>query len=137
MKFYNEARKLHDPEAYFQEQKKRSKAGAAKSKEKMSKKISYKGTDFVGWKELEDKTGISRYLYNKFYRHGIDPSFRVGKDGPMDTKDVKQVVKQYCYMTNESYPLTREDALNICNRACAIGLLTTQQVELFLNNNFR
>lgn len=137
MKLYNETRKSKDFEAYLQEQRKRSKAGAAKSKEIVTKKIAYEGREFLGWKELEDETGISRYLYNKFYRHGINPSFRVGKDGPMDTEDVKQVVTQYCYMINESYPLTKEDALIVCERARAVGLLTKQQAEAFIINNFR
>ena len=45
--------------------------------------IEYKGNYYWNWIELRDNTGCSKHLYNKYYLNGIDPQFRIGKDGPV------------------------------------------------------
>ena len=52
----------------------------------------------------------------------------------MDNDDLKHVIQKFCYVNYENYPVTKEDALNVCNRAYDIGLLTKQQVEAFISN---
>lgn len=48
--------------------------------------LEYKGTLYYGYRELQEKTGVSEFLYKKYYKKGIDPEFRIGKDGPISKK---------------------------------------------------
>jgi len=45
--------------------------------------IEYKGKIYYGYRELEEATGVTGYLYIKYYKHGIDPESRIGKNGPV------------------------------------------------------
>jgi hypothetical protein len=47
-----------------------------------SKSIEYKGIIYYGWRELKEQTGISKDLYKSYYEKGLDPSPRIGKNGP-------------------------------------------------------
>ena len=44
--------------------------------------LEYKGNIYYGWRELKEATGVSKSLYQKYYLNGIDPEFRIGKNGP-------------------------------------------------------
>ena len=55
---------------------------ALKSKEKCAIKVEYYGVVYIGWRELYDATGVSKHLYKKYYMKGINPSERIGKNGP-------------------------------------------------------
>jgi len=44
--------------------------------------LEYKGVNYYGWRELEEVTGITKNLYKKYYLNGIDPTPRIGKNGP-------------------------------------------------------
>ncbi len=44
--------------------------------------IEYNGVNYYGWRELREATGITKTLYKKYYLNGIDPTPRIGKDGP-------------------------------------------------------
>lgn len=44
--------------------------------------IEYKNVIYYGWRELKEKTGVSKSLYNKYYMNGIDPESRIGSNGP-------------------------------------------------------
>lgn len=48
-----------------------------------SKIIEYKGKTYYGWRELQEGTGVTKHLYNKYYLNGIDPETRIGANGPM------------------------------------------------------
>lgn len=63
--------------------RKNAKMGGQASKQKLASKIEYKGKIYLGWKELYEMTGISKFLYKKFYLKGFDPSDRIGCDGPI------------------------------------------------------
>lgn len=67
-----------DPIAYAALQREK----ALIKKEKHSIRIEYRGVVYVGWRELLEATGVSKHLYNKYYAKGIDPSDRIGKNGP-------------------------------------------------------
>lgn len=60
-----------------------SKYAARKSAEVKSKRIEYKGEIYLGWKQLRDKTGVSKHLYTKYYLNGVDPEFRINTNGPI------------------------------------------------------
>lgn len=60
----------------------RSKIAAEKSAEKCRKQLEYNGVVYDGWAALKQQTGITRELYNKYYINGIDPTDRIGKNGP-------------------------------------------------------
>lgn len=47
-----------------------------------TKSIEYKGKTYYGWRELKEATGVTKHLYNKYYINGIDPTARIGADGP-------------------------------------------------------
>lgn len=49
-------------------------------RKKKLKNIEYKGNWYVGYDELQEKTGVSRYLYIKFYLNGQDPTFYIGNN---------------------------------------------------------
>jgi hypothetical protein len=48
-----------------------------------TKHIEYKGKIYYGWRQLNEDTGVTKHLYNKYYVNGIDPEPRIGMDGPM------------------------------------------------------
>jgi hypothetical protein len=45
--------------------------------------IEYKGVLYYGWRELKEKTGVTKHLYKKYYLNGVDPEPRIGCDGPI------------------------------------------------------
>lgn len=45
--------------------------------------IEYKGVIHYGWRELLEKTKVTKHLYKKYYLNGIDPESRIGCDGPI------------------------------------------------------
>jgi len=45
--------------------------------------IEYKGVIYYGWRDLLEKTKVTKHLYKKYYLKGIDPEFRIGCDGPI------------------------------------------------------
>ena len=45
--------------------------------------LEYNGQYYWSYKELKEKTGCSKHLYLKYYKQGIDPTPRMGKDGPV------------------------------------------------------
>jgi len=47
-----------------------------------SKDIEYKGKTYYGGRELQEGTGVTKHLYNKYYLNGIDPEARIGANGP-------------------------------------------------------
>jgi len=44
--------------------------------------IEYCGKTYWGWNELMRETGVSKHLYKKYYMNGINPEYRIGKNGP-------------------------------------------------------
>lgn len=118
-----------NPEEAKEKQMKASILGAKASKEKMSKRVELNGVIYCGWGELTSKTGISKFLYNKFYKHGIDPTFRVGKDGPMIEEDVKHLMTMFCKKQFIKEPDTKEERRKIALRMVSVGLLTTKELE--------
>lgn len=57
----------------------------------VAKEIEYYGKIYYGWRELHEATGVSKHLYNKYYKKGINPSFRIGSDGPISKKKGESV----------------------------------------------
>lgn len=70
-------------EQFLENNRKNAKLGGQASKLVKSNRIEYKGKIYLGWKELQDLTGVSKFLYNRFYAKGFDPEDRIGKDGPL------------------------------------------------------
>lgn len=99
-----------------------------------AKSIEYNGDIFYGWRELQEATGCTKFLYNKFYKNGIDPSFRIGKDGPMTPDEIRQLAFQYARQMDVLPPVTIEDFKNILTRMQNVGIITDKQVDLFINN---
>jgi hypothetical protein len=44
--------------------------------------IEYKGVIYYGWRELQEKTNVTKHLYKKYYLNGVDPESRIGCNGP-------------------------------------------------------
>jgi hypothetical protein len=42
------------------------------------KNIEYKGQIYIGWKNLLKETGVSEFLYKKYYLNGYDPEVNIG-----------------------------------------------------------
>lgn len=70
-------------EQFLETNRKNAKLGGQAAKLVKANRIEYKGKVYFGWKELYDLTGISKFLYNRFYTKGFDPEDRIGKDGPL------------------------------------------------------
>jgi len=49
----------------------------------MSLSIEYRGNIYHGWRELKEATGVSKHLYRKYYQQGVDPTARIGCNGPV------------------------------------------------------
>jgi hypothetical protein len=47
------------------------------------KKREYKGKVYHGWEDLRIKTGVTIYLYKKYYLKGCDPEPQINKPGPI------------------------------------------------------
>lgn len=45
--------------------------------------IEYKGVEYYSWRELKEATGVTKFLYKRYYLTGFDPTSRIGKDGPV------------------------------------------------------
>lgn len=45
--------------------------------------IEYKGVIYYGWRDLQEKTNVTKHLYKKYYLNGKDPEFRIGCNGPI------------------------------------------------------
>lgn len=125
--------KENDPEGYLEEQRKRSKIGAQKSAEITRKKIEYNGIVYDGWSSLSEQTGVTKHLYNKFYVHGIDPIFRVGKDGPMTLEDIEVALEKFCESLDEIYPLDPQQKLTYLTRMMNVGIISSAQLKQFCN----
>jgi hypothetical protein len=74
---------ISNREQFLENNRKNAKLGGQASKLVKSLKLEYKGVVYLGWKELFDLTGVSKFLYKKFYLRGFDPSDRIGKNGPV------------------------------------------------------
>lgn len=70
-------------ESYLSRLRDIAKLGGISSKVKNSKRIEYMGTTYIGWNDLLEKTGVSKFVYQKFYLQGFDPTDRIGKNGPI------------------------------------------------------
>lgn len=53
----------------------------------MVKRIEYNGEYYWGWRELLEKTGCTKHLYNKYYKKGENPLKRKGCNGPIKGKE--------------------------------------------------
>ena len=47
-----------------------------------SREVEYYGKTYYGWNELKRETGVSKHLYKRYYMNGINPEYRIGKNGP-------------------------------------------------------
>jgi hypothetical protein len=55
------------------------------------KEIEYYGKIYYGWRELYEGTNVSKHLYNKYYVNGVDPSKRIGANGPTQNEKGESV----------------------------------------------
>lgn len=51
-----------------------------KQSEAKKKSIEYKGKIYRGFTELKEQTGVTYYLYNKYYVHNVDPLPYIGNN---------------------------------------------------------
>jgi translation initiation factor 1 (eIF-1/SUI1) len=56
---------------------------AAKAAEKLKCELEYNGKIYFGWDSLRKETGVTKYLYKKYYLNGIDPTSRINTNGPL------------------------------------------------------
>jgi len=49
---------------------------------------------YYGWRELQDKTKVTKHLYKKYYLNGIDPEPRIGCDGPNTNINMNKIEKE-------------------------------------------
>lgn len=110
-----------------------AKLGGEAARLATAKRIEYNGTEYLGWAELLQKTGVSKFLYKKFYEKGIDPSFRIGKDGPMTKDDIEFLITWFCTKHSVPEPMDRKSAEKILNRMKQIGIVTDKEMERYLD----
>lgn len=127
LKETHERQKKSDPKKYYDRQRKSALLGAQAAKEKTAIMREYKGKEYQGWKELLEKTGVSKSLYNKFYIHGIDPEFRIGKNGKMSVDDTDELISQYIHKTGNIMPTTKDDYDDVLKRMVSVGLVSSNQ----------
>jgi hypothetical protein len=56
--------------------------------------IEYKGVIYYGWRELLEKTKVTKHLYKKYYLNGMDPEPRIGCDGPNPNLNMNKIEKE-------------------------------------------
>jgi hypothetical protein len=79
MKGKKRTRKTQTQEEFLAMQRSKLK----KARERIILELEYNGKIYLGWKDLEKETGVSKTLYKKYYLNGIDPLIRKGKNGPI------------------------------------------------------
>ena len=125
-----------DPEGILAEQKRRAKIGAQRAKEAVAKRLEYNGATYLGYKDLEDATGVTKSLYEKLYLNGFDPTFRIKRNGPMNSLDVEELIRQYCHRLNEILPYDEPSYESMIGRLIAIGVLDRSKGEKFMQIKF-
>ena len=70
------------PEILLEHNRKISILGGIASREKNATRIEYNGVIHLGWNELRRNTRVTKRLYQKYYMNGIDPTPRIGANGP-------------------------------------------------------
>jgi len=128
------AKRKENYDQYLKEQRERSKSGAQKSKEKTALRIEYNGETYLGWNDFKEATGISKHLYKKFYANGIDPAFRVGKDGVMTEQELVDTVANYCYNVGELVPVSKQDAIPLIERMVRVGLFSKSEAKRYIDS---
>lgn len=127
-------RKSENLELYYQQQKENSVKGVAAMKEKVALRLEYKGRIYVGWRDLLDQTGCSEYLYKKFYEKGIDPTFRIGKDGPMTNNEIDILIEEFCQTIDTPKPIIKADKDAVLTRMINCGIISQRQVNSYMSN---
>lgn len=56
--------------------------------------IEYNGVVYYGWRELKEITGVSKALYTKYYLNGLDPTPRIGKNGPNLKNEIMPILRK-------------------------------------------
>jgi len=109
---------------YYQEQRRRSKVGSQRSKQLHAQRLEYKGKTYLGYNDLFQSTGVSKHLYQKLYKNGIDPTFRIGKDGPLSFEEVEEMIRLFVYKTDEREPISIQQKKVLLTRMVNIGIIT-------------
>lgn len=136
LKETHKRQKKNNPEKYYDTQKKNAALGGQAAKEKISIMREYKGKEYHGWKDLLEKTGVSKTLYNKFYIQGIDPEFRIGKNGKMNVEDTDHLIAQYIDLSGNIAPANQEDCDAVLKRMVDVGLVTSKQRSEYMTNKY-
>lgn len=128
--------KKENSEFYYSRQKENAKKGAMAAKEVCSLRLEYNNNIYIGWDSLLTETGISKSLYNKFYKNYIDPKFRIGRDGPLTIDDIDHIISEYCYKTGEPNPVTLQNYIDILDRMIKMGMVSGPRVDKYLGQKF-
>lgn len=75
-----------NPELFKKNRILASRKGIIAIREKNKFKIEYKGEYFYSWQHLYKEKKVSKRLYKKYYMNGVDPEFRIGKNGPISKR---------------------------------------------------
>jgi hypothetical protein len=103
MKKTQERLKKENPDLYYKTQKENAKKGAQRMKELALFDIEFYGEIYKGWNDLLEKTQITPTLYKKFYENGINPTFRIGKNGPLSKKEIIDISQELNMTYEETY----------------------------------
>lgn len=106
--------------------------GGRKAKLAVGVKVEYNDRTYLTWNDLLKETGISKFLYNKFYKQGIDPVFRVGKDGPMKKDDITMLIEMYCKKQAISVPYDEQEIEKVLQRMSSVGLVSQNEIKNYM-----
>ena len=109
-----------------------AKEGGKKSALVVGAKVEYNGNIYLTWNDLLKETGISKFLYKKFYKQGIDPMFRVGKDGPMKKDDITMLIELYCKKHTMDVPLDRDNIEKVLHKMLSVGLVSQNEINNYM-----
>lgn len=112
--------------------KKIAKDGGKKSTLVVGAKVEYNDRTYLTWNDLLEETGISKFLYKKFYKNGIDPMFRVGKDGPMKKDDITMLIELYCRKHSMDVPQYKDEMEKILQRMMTVGLISQNEINNYM-----
>jgi hypothetical protein len=100
-----------------------------------SNPIEYAGDVYFGWKDLETKTEVTKFLYFKYYRNGIEPLQFKGKKH-LTKDDYNTILSEYIYHSGRTPPSSEKDAQALVTVMTQLGIITKEAAIIIMEKEF-
>ncbi len=100
-----------------------------------SNPIEYAGNVYFGWADLESKTEVTKFLYFKYYRNGIEPLQFKGKNN-LTKDDYNVIISEYLYKSGRTAPSSEKDAQELIKNMSQLGIITKAAAIIIMEKEF-